>query len=340
MVCIMKIAQKDGRRSAWSYKKLLFSAFSWRKKMRKKKGYVDEKSEWWPFVFAFYNKVDYWLSDFLAGRHEFSPIRKYCLQKNMGWAWQYLDRMIINWIFEIIKPTFKNIISPLCLHLKGPSNIESATAKIKTALDSDKYLYCLRADIRSYYASINHKILLNQLTKEFSDSLLLKYLKDIVTIGVVCNAQVYLPTQGIPTQSALSPFFSALYLSKLDKAFTNRKGCFYLRYVDDILILVETKRQYAKARKRLFAILKELRLQISPHKTKMGLIKKGFHYLGVVFELSQNTHLKTQTAIANVHSRTPLRALTNVRSLSQDSVHPAHIQRYIARWAWKKLNST
>ena len=51
------------------------------------------------------------------------------------------------------------------------------------------------------------------------------------------------------------------------------------------------------------------------------------------FELSQNTHLKNQNAVVNVHSRTPLRALANVRSLSQDSVHPAHIQRYIARWA-------
>jgi RNA-directed DNA polymerase len=201
--------------------------------------------------------------------------------------------------------------------------------------------YCLRVDIRSYYASINHRLLIKQLTKHFDDPIIRKYLADIVTVGVDCGGQVILPTQGIPRQCALSPFFGALYLSALDKAFTQQhQGYFYLRYMDDIIILAETKRQYAKARKRLFAILKELRLQISPHKTRMGALQSGaqngFHFLGVNFEVSRNPQRKTQEARSvkvNVHRRTPRRALCRIKAMRQDAVHPAHMQRYLTRWA-------
>ena len=182
-------------------------------------------------------------------------------------------------------------------------------------------------------SNIDHKILINQLTKHFHDPILLQYLRDIITIGVDKNTQVFLPNQGIPRQSALSPFFGALYLSELDEAFTKRKGFFYLRYMDDILILVETKRQYTKARKRLFAILKKLHLQVSSRKTRMGKVNKGFHFLGVDFEVSQNPRTKTQVAMVNVHVRTPRRALNNVVALCKDAVHPARIQRYLYRWA-------
>ena len=76
-----------------------------------------------------------------------------------------------------------------------------------------------------------------------------------------------------------------VYSSILDKIFTNKKGIFYLRFMDDVIVLIETQRQYAKARKRLFAILKELRLKISPHKTRMGRLEKGFVRLSDVVEL-------------------------------------------------------
>jgi len=328
-----KAIEPDSRKNAWAHSKLLSVALLWSKRMRKKLGFACERSEWWLFIPEWDRLIDRWLDDFKAGRHRFSPIRKYRLQKGIGWAWQYLDRLVIHWILTIIRPTFKHIISPLCLHLAGPSSIKGATTRIKAALNSGRYNYCLRIDIRSYYASINHRLLINQLTKNFDDPIIGQYLADIVTIGVDRDGQVFLPTQGIPTQSALSPFFGALYLSALDQAFTKRKGVFYLRFMDDIIILIETRRQYAKARKRLFAILKELRLQVSPRKTRMGGIQKGFHFLGVKFEVTRIPQKKNQVAVVSVHARTPHRALDKVVSLSSYAVHPAIIQRYLVRWA-------
>jgi hypothetical protein len=109
--------------------------------------------------------------------------------------------------------------------------------------------------------------------------------------------------------------------------------------MDDIIILIETKRQYIKARRRLFAVLRKLRLSISPHKTRMGTLKKGFHFLGVNFEVSQNPQRETQDVAVNVHPRTSRRALDKVVAMKNNAVHPTHIQRYLVHWAswWQNV---
>ena len=105
-----------------------------------------------------------------------------------------------------------------------------------------------------------------------------------------------------------------------------------MRYVDDCIILIESKRQYAKARKRLFSILKELRLKISPHKTRMGTLKKGFHFLGVNFGVTRILQSKTHVTVG-VHKRTPRRAYDRLKALCVYAVNPAQKQRYLMRWA-------
>lgn len=125
----------------------------------------------------------------------------------------------------------------------------------------------------------------------------------------------------------------ALYLSPLDNAFEHRQGLFYVRFMDDIVILTENKRQYVKAKKRLFAVLGRLKLSLSSHKTRMGLLGRGFHFLGVDFEVPQNPQKQIQEATVNLHARTCRRALDKVNALSENAVHPANIQRYLIRWA-------
>lgn len=103
--------------------------------------------------------------------------------------------------------------------------------------------------------------------------------------------------------------------------------------MDDIIILVGNKRQYIKARKKLFKILKELKLKLSPHKSRMGALKGGFHFLGCNFEVSRNPQRQTQVVTVNIHDRSCRRALDKVHAMRQNAVYAAHIQRYLLRWA-------
>lgn len=253
----------------------------------------------------------------------------------------YLDRLMLHLIHTIIRPTFKHFISPFCFHLKGPSQIKIITQMITAALNTGRFKYCMRIDIKSYFSSINHRILFDQVKQHFDDPMILQYLETVITTGIDYGGQMFLPTQGIPLRSPLSPFFGALYLAELDRAFIKREGMFYCRYMDDICVLVETKRQYTQARKRLFSILKDLRLKVSPKKTRMGSVNAGFHFLGVAFAVAQTPHRKNQLVTVTIHKRTSRRALDRVNALEKDAVHPAAIQRYLSRWArwWVHIGS-
>jgi hypothetical protein len=81
--------------------------------------------------------------------------------------------------------------------------------------------------------------------------------------------------QGISRGCPLSPILGALYLKALDDHFTD-KNLYYVRYMDDILILTKTRWQNRKAVKQLNQILNQLKVEKHSDKTFIGKIENGF----------------------------------------------------------------
>jgi RNA-directed DNA polymerase len=127
-------------------------------------------------------------------------------------------------------------------------------------------------------------------------------------------------------------FLGAVYLSRLDQRLEKLKGIQYFRYMDDILVLAQTRHQYRRAKKILFEVLKELKLYLAPSKTWMGTMDHGFHFLGVMFEVPRSPQAKLQ-ASAKIHPRSCARALDKVNALRNNAIHPAIMQRYLIRCA-------
>ena len=327
----------------WSLDRLCQKAKEWFVVTRKQKITASEKSPWWSFAFEFPRTLTLWVTCFVEGSHGFSPLKTYRFPDEVVQVWEYCDKLFVHLIYGILKPTFKAVISKRCYHLKGPSVIRFITQQIKQALSSGDYRYAIRLDIKSYFASIDHEILLQQIEAAYDDPNLKKYLRDIITIGIDRDGLIDLPHKGIPIRSSLSPFFGALYLKPLDEAFENRENCLFLRYMDDVLILVKTQRQYQRAKKRIFKILRELRLKLSPHKTWMGKLEREFHFLGVSFDPTRIGQSKeNQTPLVSLHSRSYQRALDKLKAMREDAVHPAKMQSYLSRWAlwWYSATGT
>jgi len=316
-------------------------------RLANRKRFVADKSPWWQSSYEWPTKMSGWISEFIAGIYRFEPMRTSIMPDETLTMWSYRDRLFVRALLFLIKPVFQHIISPRCLHLAGPTAVKSTLNLVQKALQSGEFKYFIRTDIKSYYASIDQNILVNQLKKHFQDERVLNYLEQVITTSVDQDGVIRTPTQGIQRRSSLSPFFSALYLTDVDKAFENRAGVYYLRFADDILLLAKTRRQLSRAKKRLYDILSTLKLKISPHKTKQGnLSKSGFHFLGIQFEMNitdtkdvstvQGLAAQTQASLnpwsASLHERTCTRALTKVLCLRSDAVNPAKIQRYLVSW--------
>ena len=58
---------------------------------------------------------------------------------------------------------------------------------------------------------------------------------------------------------------------------------YYVRYMDDILIMTKTRWQLRRAIRVLNRMFNELKLEKAPNKTSIGIIERGFDFLGYRF---------------------------------------------------------
>tara|TARA_Y100000310_G_C20423217_1_gene687673 strand:+ start:241 stop:699 length:459 start_codon:yes stop_codon:yes gene_type:complete len=86
----------------------------------------------------------------------------------------------------------------------------------------------------------------------------------------------------MPLGNLTSQFFANLYLNELDQFVKhNLKVKYYIRYVDDFIILHQSKQQLKTWKKEIQNFLKNnLKLTLHPDKTKLIPISKGIDFVG------------------------------------------------------------
>ncbi len=86
----------------------------------------------------------------------------------------------------------------------------------------------------------------------------------------------------MPLGNLTSQFFANLYLNELDQFVKHKLGAkYYLRYVDDFVILHHSKAQLNHWRKQINDFLKdELKLILHPDKTNIIQLSKGIDFVG------------------------------------------------------------
>lgn len=309
-----------------------------------------------------------WLSEgiqaIINGTYSPRCLKRYDFKDEMVEHLHLSDRILQNLLLKQLKPTFNHVMSPNCYHLHGPSGVKLATERIKQILAEQKPKYLIRADIKSYYKSIQHHLLIQDVKRYYNDFNLQSMLENIIKNPIETPRGYRNPDNGIALRGPLSQFFSGLYLKSLDDAF-NTMNVTYLRYQDDILILCQTKRQLVRCKQRLMNILQEKRLRLSRKKTRIGNIDKGFHFLGINYlepqppdgtKVSQNTFdsaLQKQTELylsptgdssdtaghsdslhktIVPHTRTLRNAREQVKQMVNDGVSLPRIKSYLHRW--------
>ena len=93
--------------------------------------------------------------------------------------------------------------------------------------------------------------------------------------------------------------------------------------MDDIFILFKTKRQFLRAKKRIYSILRPLKLILSPNKSAMGKIEgKKLHFLGVTCQ--------TERKVCDSHNP-PVDAKSSLETTVSLSLHSRLIHRRAKR---------
>ena len=136
----------------------------------------------------------------------------------------------------------------------------------------------MKADIKQYFETVDHQILQTVIKKEIKDRRVLWLISVILS-----NYEAKTINQGMPLGNLTSQFFANVFLNELDQFVKQQlKAKYYIRYVDDFLILHQSKEVLTGQKAEIDSFLREkLKLTLHPEKSKIIPVKRGVEFLGL-----------------------------------------------------------
>ena len=207
------------------------------------------------------------------------------------------DRIVQGAIKLILEPVFEADFQPGSFGYRPKRTAHQAIEQVANAIVQEK-TRVIDIDLKSYFDTIRHDILLSKIAKRIRDDKVLHLLKLILK----ANGK-----KGVPQGSVISPLLSNIYLNELDKMLeraneVTREGKYthitYARWADDLIILVDGYLKwdwlYHGVQRRLREELARLDVEINEEKTKVVDLRKGekFRFLGFDFRRNVNSQGK------------------------------------------------
>ena len=189
---------------------------------------------------------------------------------------RFRDRIVQHALAGVIEP----IYSPLFIHdsyasLKNKGSHAGVYRLTKFLRRHAQSVYVLKCDVRKYFDSIDHDILISILRKKIADERVIGICQKILTCGGI--------TKGVTLGNYTSQWFANIYLNELDYFLKHGLKCReYIRYMDDIVVLSESKEWLHEIKKQVDAFLKTLKLELHSKKQEIFPECVGIDFLGYV----------------------------------------------------------
>jgi len=184
-------------------------------------------------------------------------------------ALPYVDRVVHQWYVEefIKKYIVPKFITDTyaCICGRGTHKAVDCMQKYMRMAQRNygKAYYVLKMDIKKFFYSIDHEVLLEIMGEHINDKKLLRFTKLLIDYDN--------ETVGIPIGNYTSQFFANIYLDKLDKFVKQKLRIkFYVRYMDDFILLVKNKEEASE----LYLIIKKFLNEV----LKLTLNSKSRYY--------------------------------------------------------------
>ena len=204
----------------------------------------------------------------------------------------FRDRIVHHAIVNILEPIYEKVfINDSCANRRGKGNLfalkrlrlfmrkVSRNGKINGWLNDNQVKgYCLRADIKHYFQEVEHYILQKILEKKIKDPIVLQLISVIMNNAVSGGER----QKGMPLGNLTSQFFANVYLNELDYFVKQSlQAKYYIRYVDDFVILHSSKEQLQTWKEQISEFLQaELKIKLHPEKSKIILLSRGIDFVG------------------------------------------------------------
>lgn len=202
----------------------------------------------------------------------------------------FRDRVLHHAIMQNIEPLFeKSFIYDSYANRKDKGTLNALK---RAKYYANKYEYVLQLDIKKFFPSIDHEILVSLLEKKIDCVETMELLKQLIANSnkqddaffYFKNDTLFTPYEqrkGIPLGNLTSQFFGNLYLNPFDHHVKEKlkvKG--YIRYVDDTLYFSNSLEKLKSIIAKIETFLADYRVKIHPLKIKLLKTQNGFVFLG------------------------------------------------------------
>lgn len=187
------------------------------------------------------------------------------------------------YLLPLFTPTFI-YDNGACLKGKG---VSFAVSRVKTHIhrywlkNKTNTGYVLQFDIKSFFDSIDHKILLDVVESKITDRRVFDLYKHFIL--------AFGGGKGLGLGSQISQVSASIYLNGLDHFIKERLRCkHYVRYMDDAIIISNDKEKLEMVLEHIVKICSDLNISLNIKKTHITKLENGFTFLKRRFILFKN----------------------------------------------------
>jgi group II intron reverse transcriptase/maturase len=196
-----------------------------------------------------------------------------------------VDRLIQQAVAQALMPTFEKVFSDRSFGFRPHRSAHDAIRRVM-ALYNRGYHYVVDLDLKAYFDTVNHDLLMKFISQYIDDPWLLHLIRRFLTSGVMNGPLFEATNKGTPQGGNLSPLLANIYLNELDQLLTAR-GHEFVRYADDCNIYVRSRRAGYRVLASVTKFLeKDLKVTVNRQKTQVGSPLK-LNFLGVSLSVSR-----------------------------------------------------
>ncbi len=194
------------------------------------------------------------------------------------------DRIVQTALRNVLEPIFERKFAAQSYGFRPQRSCKDALRRVQELLNAGSY-WVVDADIEKYFDTIDHDILMEEVTEDVADGRVLALIRQYLEQPILDGMQSWEAEQGTPQGAVISPLLANIYLHTVDKAM-EAKGYQMVRYADDVVILTTSQAEAEAALTYLTSLLAGRKLHLHPMKTRIidATQRGGFDFLGYHFE--------------------------------------------------------
>lgn len=197
------------------------------------------------------------------------------------------DRVVQTALRNVLEPIFEAGFAEHSYGFRPNRGCKDALRRVQGLLNAG-YLWVVDADLKSYFDTIPHDRLMEDVRRKVSDGRVLALLESFLSQKIMSATAEWTPEMGTPQGAVISPLLANIYLDPLDHLMAER-GFEMVRYADDFVILCKQEADAQQALAMIRTWTDSRGLTLHPTKTKLLPVStsQGLDFLGYHFRLSK-----------------------------------------------------